>query len=139
MLKQYRHQRFFSGLFFRSFLVFLGVFLAADVMAGGTASLSLESINKSLSSGVGSLVKLMQDIATVAGIGFIFSAFFKFHQHKMQPTQVPLSQGITMLLIGAGLTVFPHLLNTTSQAVFGQSISKVGSSAISKVVTSSAT
>lgn len=133
MLKHRRRQRIFAGLFPRMLAIFVGLFVAADVLAG-TTSLTLTAINTSLTSGVGNFVKLMQDISTVAGVGFIFSAFFKFHQHKMQPTQVPLSQGVTMLLIGAGLTVFPHLLNTTSKAVFGQSIAQVGGSDIKNVV-----
>jgi len=58
----------------------------------------------------------------IAGIGFIMASFFKFHQHKLNPTQVPMSQGITLLLIGAGLAVFPHLFGTATQAVFGTKI-----------------
>lgn len=128
-------KRVMTGFCLRAVIVFLGVFASLNVFAG-TTQLTLSAINTSFTSGVKNIVVLMQDIATVAGIGFVFSSFFKFHQHKMNPQQVPLSQGVTMLMIGAGLTVFPHLLNTASKAVFGQSIAKVGSASISGVISS---
>ena len=72
----------------------------------------------------------------IAGIGFIMASFFKFHQHKLNPTQVPLSQGITLLLIGAGLAVFPTLLPTATHAVFGSSadIAKIGGGQIGGLI-----
>jgi len=114
-------------------VIMIGVFAATSIFAAGS-QLTLSQINTNLGTGIGNLVRMMQDIATVAGVGFIFSAFFKFHQHKMNPTQVPLSQGVTMLLIGAGLTIFPHLLGTVSQGVFGHSIAKVGGSDIASAI-----
>ena len=132
MSKQSR-ERIFYAIFVRLAAMFLGIFFAADALAGGS-QLSLTSLNTSLGSGIGKIVNMMQDIATVAGVGFIFSAFFKFHQHKQNPTQVKLSDGVAMLVIGAGLTIFPHLLGTVSKGVFGQSLSKVGGTDISAAI-----
>ena len=132
MSKLGRH-KIVSGLFVRFAALFLGVFFAADALASGS-QLSLTTLNSSLGAGIANVVRMMQDVATVTGVGFIFAAFFKFHQHKMNPTQIKLSDGVTMLLIGAGLTIFPHLLGTVSKGVFGQSLSKVGGTDISAAI-----
>lgn len=123
------------GLIVRLAVLIAGV-VFADAIFAGTTQLTLTTINSNVSRGIGGVVSIMQDIALVAGIGFIFSSFFKFHQHRQNPQQVPLSQGVTLLVIGAGLTVFPHLLSTASQGVFGTGITKAGNTAIKGVVVS---
>ena len=50
--------------------------------------------------------KVIQKISIVAGVGFILASFFKFHQHKQNPQQVQISQGISLLLT---LRLFPFL------------------------------
>ncbi len=94
-------------------------FMSTDVMAAGLSSPSIGAIKANISSSIKDLMTILQDVAMVTGIGFVIAAFFKFHQHKMQPTQVPLSQGVTLLLVGAGLTVFPSLLGTATKSAFG--------------------
>jgi intracellular multiplication protein IcmD len=79
---------------------------------------------------------MLEDVALICGVGFILASFFKFHQHKLNPTQVPMSQGVTLLVIGAGLSVFPHLLNTASSGVFGASVAKLGSGGIGSIISS---
>jgi intracellular multiplication protein IcmD len=90
-------------------------FISSDVMAAVT----IGAIKTQIAASTKSLVTILQDVSMVAGIGFVIGSFFKFHQHKMNPTQVPISQGITLLLVGAGLAVFPTLVGTASQSVFG--------------------
>lgn len=133
-LKRMLSQVFTAGVCFRLLIIIAGILFSADVMAGATAQLTLSGINKTVSKGIGTTVTVMQDIALIAGVGFIFSSFFKFHQHKMNPTQVPLSQGVTLLVIGAGLTIFPHLISTASQGVFGTGIVKAGTTSIKSIV-----
>lgn len=79
--------------------------------------------------------KIMSAVALISGIGFIVSAFFKFHQHKQNPTQITVGQGIVLLLIGAALMILPTLIpsfesvitgNTTSTAsIWGTGISNL--------------
>ena len=125
---------FLSGSMARIFVMLAGVFLADAAFGETISQLTLTKLNTTISTGVGQVVVIMQDVATITGIAFIFASFFKFHQHKMNPTQVPMSQGVTLLVIGAGLTVFPHLLNTASKGLFGQSITQAGSKGIASVV-----
>lgn len=121
-----------SGLMVRLVILFVGFFIANDAMAA--ASVTLSVISSHVGKSISSIAKLLEDVALVCGIGFILASFFKFHQHKLQPTQVPMSQGVTLLVIGAGLSVFPHLLNTTTMAAFGQSANQINSTAITSVI-----
>ena len=87
------------------------------VMAATTVTMG--KISQNIHGAMKDFLTIFQDIGLVAGIGFVIGSFFKFHQHKMNPTQVPLSQGITLLLVGAGLSAFPHLINTVLDTAFG--------------------
>lgn len=121
-----------GGVGLRLVVLLLGVLCFSESMAA--ASITLANIQSNVKLGVTNIAKILQDIALVAGIGFIFAAFFKFHAHKMQPQQVPLSQGVALLLVGAGLAVFPHLLDTATKAVFNTNVQTAGAGAIAKVV-----
>ncbi len=109
-----------------------GFAFAADP---GTGGIALSSINSNIDTSVTVLAKILSDISLIAGIGFVMASFFKFHQHKLNPTNIPLSQGITLILIGSGLILFPTLLPTTTRAVFGTvTVNKVGGGQISKLI-----
>src|SRR5689334_16639632 len=79
----------------------------------------LSTVSKSVDNTVSNLATVLVDVAIIAGIGFIIAAFFKFHQHKQNPQQVQMSQGISLLLIGCGLTLVPLLVPTASVSVLG--------------------
>ena len=116
----------------------MAIILGGMLFAGSTfaaTGLYLSNIQSNLGSSVGQLAVILQDISLVAGIGFVMASFFKFHQHKLNPTQVPISQGITLLLIGAGLLLFPLLLPTATKAAFGTTaISKTSGGAITSLI-----
>ena len=105
-------------------------------MADAPKAIALSTIAGNIDKTVVSLANILTDIALIAGIAFILASFFKFHQHKLNPTQVPISQGVTLLLIGTALTLFVVLLPTASQAVFGAgaTTTKVGGSGISALI-----
>jgi hypothetical protein len=42
----------------------------------------------------------------IAGIGFIAASFFKFHQHKQNPTQDSLAAAVLLLTAGVGFILF---------------------------------
>lgn len=104
-----------------------GLFVTTAVFADASSGVQLTAVQKNIQSTVSSLANILNSIALIAGIGFVMASFFKFHQHKLNPTQVPLSQGITLLLIGAGLTLFPVIIPSAKNAVVGTSaqVSKV--------------
>ena len=117
MLKQIK-SFFRLEIVLRLLIVVAGIFVANEAMASAT-SVTISAIGTNVNHAVKNVSNIIEDIAIVSGIGFVFASFFKFHAHKQNPQQVPLSQGITLLLIGAGLTIFPHMLNTATKGVFG--------------------
>jgi len=95
-------------------ILFLSVSAWAD-----DQGVQLSELAKNVTNSISALAIILNGVALVAGIGFVLASFFKFHQHKLNPTQVPISQGVTLLLIGAGLMLFPVMLPTAKNALFG--------------------
>ena len=120
----------------RLFIFVAAFFFMNDIYAAAT-SVTITSITKNVGSSVSQIAGLLEDIALITGVGFILASFFKFHQHKLNPTQVPLSQGITLIVIGAGLAVFPTLLTTATKGVFATGVSTGGTAGISGIVKTS--
>ena|SRR3990167_8199730 len=113
--------------------------MGGSVFAAGSsvsAGLQLSAIAGNVDTSVQQLATVLSDISLIAGVGFVMASFFKFHQHKLNPTQVPISQGVTLLLIGAGLVLFPTMLPTAKNALFGSSaqIAKVGGKQINSII-----
>jgi intracellular multiplication protein IcmD len=118
-------------------LVLGAVFVSTAALADpATQGLALKDVSDNIKHTVGSLAVILNNVALIAGIGFVLASFFKFHQHKLNPTQVPMSQGITLLLIGAGLTLFPIIIPTAKTAVAGSDaqVSKLSGGEISKLI-----
>lgn len=115
---------------------FLGLSIVGITFGYTPTNVSFSAIANHVDTSVNELAVVLTDVAIIAGIGFIMASFFKFHQHKLNPTQVPLSQGVTLLLIGAGLVLFPTMLPTATSALFGSqaSIAKTGGTQINKVI-----
>lgn len=116
-----------------------GVLFAGAALASVTSGIALSSIASNVDTSVEQLATVLSDVSLIAGVGFVMASFFKFHQHKLNPTQVPISQGVTLLLIGAALVLFPTMLPTAKRALFGSSaqIAKVGGQQINSIIGSS--
>lgn len=114
----------------------LFIAIALVVFADAAWALKATAIGANVTKTMSSVAKIMQSVALVAGIGFIMASFFKFHQHKQNPTQVPLSQGLAMLVIGAGLVLFPTLIPTAESVITGSTggTAKVSGSSISSLI-----
>lgn len=114
----------------------VGVLFAGAALAGVTQGIALSSIASNVDTSVKEISTVISDISLIAGVGFVMASFFKFHQHKLNPTQVPLSQGVTLLLIGAGLIIFPSVLPTAKRSIFGSGaeIAKVGGGQIHSII-----
>ena len=101
--------------------IIVGVGLVSGVcFADG--DLTIAAIASNMQSTVSSVANIISNVALVVGLSLVCASFFKLKQHKDQPTQVPISNGVTLLVIGAALTVFPLLLPTANQAAFGSSV-----------------
>ena len=118
------------------FLAVAGAMAYAVNAIAATPAGNITSIASNVSKGLLSIASIMEDVALVAGVGFILVAFFKFHQHKQNPTQVPISQGLALLVIGACLTLFPRLLQTPGQIIEGPGATpaKMSSNAVASLI-----
>ena len=105
----------FVNVMARLSLCFLGLVLFADT----SWALTIAKMTSNVTTTMGSTARILQSVALLSGIGFIMVSFFKFHQHKLNPTQTPLSQGLAMLVIGAGLVLFPTLIPTAESVISG--------------------
>jgi intracellular multiplication protein IcmD len=101
-------------------------FLLSLLINTGFADTTLDTIKSSLYSSTGQFGKLIIYLTVISGIGLVIAGIFKFHAHKNNPQQVPLSQGITLLLIGSALTLFPYLTKTFIKGSFGQDATVAG-------------
>ena len=57
-----------------------------------------------------------------AGLGFLVATFYKFKQHKDNPTQVPIGNPITMLAIAVLLLFLGNLIQPIGETLFGNPI-----------------
>ena len=100
------------------FITGCGIFAAATAVFA-TSDITITSIASNMQTTVSETANILTNVSLVTGIGLTMASFFKLKQHKDQPTQVPISNGVTLLVLGAGLTVFPLLLPTANKAAFG--------------------
>lgn len=61
---------------------------------------------------------LLLGASYIAGMAFGIAAIVKFKAHKENPTQVPLSQGIVLLFVGAALIGIPSVYTLTTKTLF---------------------
>lgn len=62
---------------------------------------------------------LLIEVAYLAGVGFGITGIFKLKQHKDNPQQVPITNGIALMMTGVLLVFMPGLINPTAKSIFG--------------------
>jgi hypothetical protein len=92
-------------------IVLLGASLAyADTNDGVNlpdTQLSIGDFANNLMGPVEVLTKMFEDIAIVAGVGFLFAALIQYKAHRENPSQVRLGKPISYLVFGVILILFP--------------------------------
>lgn len=86
---------------------------AADQIIGDVA----ENVRGSM----GDVAALFTAMAYVCGVAFSMMGLFKLKVHKDNPTQVPLSQPMVLVIIGACLIFLPSLIKTAGTTIWGDS------------------
>ncbi len=110
---------------FKSVILSIGLVYSSLAAAAVNATfVSMTTVSKSVQSSVSGLATVFVDVAIISGLGFVTASFFKFHQHKQNPQQVQMTQGVSLLLIGCGLTLIPLLIPTASVSVLGTAAKK---------------
>ena len=95
------------------------IWLSLISLVTATTPITLGTMVITLNKTVLQLAAIISDTALVAGIGFVMASFFKFDAHKKNPTQIPISAPLTLLLIGASLCLFPTIMPLVQTALFG--------------------
>lgn len=123
----------------RNILIYSVGLISTCLGTSAFSQVSLEQVVQNVNVQSVSLAAIISDVSLVAGIGFLFAALFKFDQHKKNPTQVPIGQPLTLLLISAMLTCVPVVMPMLQAAIFGDGVSvgKIGSEGLVPIVSSS--
>lgn len=112
------------------FSALLGLFLLSGQLYAGdpatTGDYSIGKASEEIRSSLGDVASLITAAAYVGGIGFAMMGMLKLKAHKDNPTQVPLSQPITLLVIAAGLVFMPSLIKTAGQTIWGDNKGAAG-------------
>lgn len=108
---------------------------AGMALADGKA-ISVGDIAQNVQSSATGFAQIAGTLALVVGIFLILGGFLKLHQHHKNSQQVRATEGVVLLAIGAGLMLFPMLMNTATKSVFGDkgSISKVDGSDVATLI-----
>lgn len=98
--------------------------LAPEIAAaGGTTSATgtndLSGLSSRVTDQVSSLKDLIINVAFIAGFGFLLAGVVKFKAHRDNPTQVPLSAPIVLVVVGCVLIYLPNLADVGGASVFG--------------------
>lgn len=72
-----------------------------DNLAGEGSDFGSDSSN--MAQALFSISNLWLAIATIAGLGFLFVGVVKYHEHRKNPIQTPLSHVFTMLFLAIAL------------------------------------
>jgi len=83
------------------------------------SALTLYTVAQNVGNTMALTARMITAVALISGLGFIVGAFFKFHQHKQNPTQVTVGQGLVLLVVGAGLCILPTLIPTFESVLTG--------------------
>lgn len=96
-----------------SFIICPVAFAVACLPGSGISSIAC-NVFKNLT-GIGIL---LLGGSYIAGMAFGIAAIVKFKAHKENPTQVPLSQGVVLLFVGAALIGIPSVYTLTTKTLF---------------------
>lgn len=108
---------YFGGLlalFFLSEVLFAGG-------GGGGGGTTLGDVAGNVRDTMNNVAQLITAVSYVCGVGFAVMGMLKLKAHKEQPTQVPLSQPMVLLIIAAGLVFLPSLIKSAGSTIWSES------------------
>jgi hypothetical protein len=90
-------------------LLLTGVALAAQSGELPSTGMSIGSFANELMGPAKLLTKVFEDVALVAGVGFLFAALVQYKAHRENPSQVRLSKPVSYVFFGVVLILFPFV------------------------------
>jgi intracellular multiplication protein IcmD len=117
-------------LYFFSIAIMLLAYLFLSTHAyANSATLTPTQAETNVKDYLGIALNILTYVSYTAGVFFIFASLFKFDQHKKNPTQIPMSQPLTLFVIGAALCLLPTVINFATGGGSKDSISIGGTTA----------
>lgn len=98
---------------------------AAGFWGDGGGTESIGDVASNITRSLVGVSGLLTAICYIIGMGFALSGLMKFKAHKDSPQQMPLSQPITELAIGASLIFLPMLAHLAGSTAFDKSAEHV--------------
>lgn len=94
---------------------------------------SMGAVAGTVINSLGPVAQVISAISYISGFGFVIVAFFKLKQHKDNQAQVPVTNGLAMLAIGAALIFAPSVFQMVGATLFGTSATASGVSGITTI------
>lgn len=67
------------------------------------------------------IIGLILAICYIIGLTLVIIGLLKLKAHREAPTQVPISTGIVMLLLGSAMLFLPTVISSVGKTIFGAS------------------
>ena len=97
-------------------LLLVGSTIALSATCVGNSGIA--SVACTVYNNLSGIAILLLGASYIAGMAFGVGAIVKFKAHKENPTQVPLSQGIVLLFVGAALIGIPSVYKLSTKTLF---------------------
>jgi intracellular multiplication protein IcmD len=82
---------------------------------------AVETVNQmadQLIANLGAGKTMILSLSYIAGLGFLIASFYKFKQHKDNPTQVPVGNPLTMIVIAILLMFLANMIMPIGETFF---------------------
>lgn len=103
----------------KKILLAVGLFSLAGLAFASGDALTLGGIADNIRKNLSALVNLVYGVAGFVGILFLLTGIVKFKAHRDNPTQVPMTAPIVLVVIGSALIFLPTLAGIAGESIFG--------------------
>ncbi|MCD6044915.1 MAG: icmD [Gammaproteobacteria bacterium] len=105
----------------------------ADAVIPSPPTNSMGYVAATVLGSLGNVAQVISAVSYLAGFGFTIASFFKLKQHKDNPQQIPVTNGLAMLAIGAALIFAPSVFQMVGATLFGDTAKTAGVEGITTV------
>ena len=85
-----------------------------------SVAVTLNNVADTIIEGLMSGKEMILKLAYIGGLGFLVASFYKFKQHKDNPTQVPIGNPLTMMVIAVLLMFMASMIMPVGETFFGK-------------------
>lgn len=111
-----------------NYIILIILLLSANDVLAADSKQTVGTVADILRNSMDNVAALIMAVSYVSGIAFSMMGLYKLKTHKDQPTQVPLSQPIVLLVLGACLVFLPSVVKTTGKTLWADQTITTGTS-----------